>query len=77
MKTFVIGLLAAASLAAALPAVAETTVVKQGPAGVTVVRKMGPDKTVIVRHEGGKTVRIVKIRHHHHRHLTAAPQARS
>lgn len=76
MKTFVIGLLAAASLAAALPAAAETTVVKQGPAGVTVVRKMGPNKTVIVRHHGGKTVKIVKIRHHH-RHPTAAPQARA
>ena len=72
MKTFVIGLLTAASLAAALPAVAETTVVKPGPAGVTVVRKVAPNKTVI----DGKTVRIVKIRHHH-RHPIAAPQARS
>jgi plasmid stabilization system protein ParE len=76
MKTFVIGLLAAASLAAALPAVAETIVVKQGPAGATVVRKIGPNKTVIVRREDGKTVKIVKIRHHH-RHLVRAPQARS
>lgn len=75
MKTFVIGLLAAASLAAALPAAAETTVIKQGPAGVTTVRKEGPNKTVIVRHEGSKTVKIVKIRHH--RHHARAPQARS
>jgi hypothetical protein len=75
MKTFVIGLLAAGSLAAALPAAAETTVVKHGPAGVTVVRKIGPNRTVIIRRHGAKTVEIVKIRHH--RHMAATPQARS
>ena len=79
MKTFAIGILAAACLAAALPAAAETSAVKQGQAGSTVVRKNGPDRTVIAGHHDGKTVRIVKFRHHRHlaRHLAPRPQARS
>lgn len=72
MKTFVIGLLAAASLAVALPASAATSVAKPGPASATTIAKAGPQKTLSVRKTSGKTVKV-----RHHRHLTAAPQAKS
>ena len=64
MKKLIFGLLAAATIGAALPAAAEPVVIREGPHRTVVVHPAG--HVVVVRHHRH---RVVWFDRHHHRHV--------